>query len=565
MRGYGIIIATLMGSCLVQNCKSVSNKSDSSLESTKFSSSLKTFDVSPGCKANQTKRLPAAPKDSLRIMAYNVQNLFDTTHDIENEIDKDDTEFLPKTAAISDRSVKSVKQACCNLKSDDIVIKALSKDLSQAEIAQMREDANDSEETHHSCKDKTKANSELISKLSQNVDKNELASIKESGAKAADRCNSFKDWNDEFLQGHLKGLKQAFDETHSELPGILVVTEMENYNSFNMLTNALGYTTGGAEPVRNISKFNRTELKSSVSGVKSFNCQANPKGFKNVWLTTSSDVRGVDVGLVFRENADVEFVACREHEVDVGFPTRNILEVELTYGGHPLFVFGNHWPSQRGGRDAGPRVAAAKALRTLMEQRSKLANASVLATGDFNTVAADKPHPYTTELLAKNRKIQFFDLEEESGTKSAGSFYFPPKGQWSHFDKFFYNDNLKGAGPLQLDSKSYFVHNNAAMSEESVITAYRDFDDVEAEKQNKNFEVSWIGPLPATEESAKGMNMSHPDVVKLFVDNPSLKSIKVVESCAPNNYETFNFDTKKQELSGFSDHFPISALIRKKK
>lgn len=513
-----------------------------------------TYVMTPGCKETEPPQQPSPPAGSLRFMTYNVQNLFDLTHDIEGGVDKDDLEFLPRLQdRYGDPATVRWKESCCNAALYAAQIRNL---RTAAQAANLRVAAADL-----SCQERESHNRSVMDTLRNAVSAEEMSEASAAGEKEYRSCAD-SDWSREKLDAHVRLLAEAVKVHLEQIPDILVLTEVENYNALNQFAAALGYVSP-LTPTPNQgydSAAARSLPGSGVRDVKSYSCRRNPAGFPNILMTTSPDERGIDVAILLRETPELQIVACLEHEVDIGFPTRNILEVQLRFQGQDLIVFGNHWPSQRGGRSSGPRVAAAQALHGLIRDRT---NAAIIATGDFNITDYDEPNPFDTVLLAGNPDM--FDLEAETSLPSfPGSYYFPPKAQWNHFDRLFYNRSLHSTGPLRIDPSSYTVHRRSPMAAPSVITAFREREDYERERfDSHNYATTWIGPQPPEADAGSSMYVSHPEVLQLFADNPSLKQLEITEHCAPSTYKTYNYETRQEELSGYSDHFGVSALITK--
>jgi hypothetical protein len=151
-------------------------------------------------------------------------------------------------------------------------------------------------------------------------------------------------------------------------------------------------------------------------------------------------------------------------------PTRNILEVEFIVGGkEQLFVYVNHWPSQ--GAPAPTRVVAAKMLRKVIEARVKQnPNANILATGDFNTIPSDRPHPFFDELLkSQEPKAKLADIhttfmrhpnipDDAKKATPPGTYYYTYGKTWNLLDRFFVNSNLADGRGLDFSLPTYRIN-----------------------------------------------------------------------------------------------------------
>ncbi len=101
------------------------------------------------------------------------------------------------------------------------------------------------------------------------------------------------------------------------------------------------------------------------------------------------DKRGIDVGIMY-DSLKLNLIALQPLTVHLnsGYPTRYILYAEfLTNGTDTLHVFGNHWPSRRGGLEKS-RPNRIKAAQILMTKVNELLNrnpdAQIIILGDFN-------------------------------------------------------------------------------------------------------------------------------------------------------------------------------------
>lgn len=240
-------------------------------------------------------------------------------------------------------------------------------------------------------------------------------------------------WTKENLGLKLNQIKKVVISEGS-LPDILAVVEVENENVVSMLSKNLGY-----------SKY---------------------------IVTNSPDKRGIDVALLFNQNKKLKFIESKEHKISGSYfkrkPTRNILEVRFIVDNkYPLIVFVNHWPSQ--GNPSHTRIQAAELLKKLMDNATRLnSKARVIATGDFNTIDSDYPHPIKSVLYdginkiydlhdkySHSDKISYFDKKK----MSLGTYFYGPKMSWNLLDRFFVNKKMLSRKGLRIDISSYKIVN----------------------------------------------------------------------------------------------------------
>ncbi|WMJ75051.1 hypothetical protein RCC89_18050 [Cytophagaceae bacterium ABcell3] len=109
----------------------------------------------------------------------------------------------------------------------------------------------------------------------------------------------------------------------------------------------------------------------------------------------SPDVRGIDVGLIYKKDAFKPFYSnayAVKDFVKTRMRTRDILVVGGVVGMDSIFVFVNHWPSRIGGKEATEvkRVTVAEIVKSLKDSLyQQFPNADYLIMGDFNDEPAD--------------------------------------------------------------------------------------------------------------------------------------------------------------------------------
>ncbi|MFI6013302.1 endonuclease/exonuclease/phosphatase family protein [Streptomyces sp. NPDC051243] len=181
----------------------------------------------------------------------------------------------------------------------------------------------------------------------------------------------------------------------------------------------------------------------------------------------TSDQRGVDVAFIydsalFTAPADQRF----QHVVMRRTGTREIFQVNFkTVSGHTWVVFGNHWPSRRGGEleSAAYRATAGETLAYFHERALEVhgAHTPVLVMGDFN----DEPFnvSLTQHALSTRQRTKVLnattaprlwnlmwpivgndDRTESAGSEQtvrpAGTFYF--ENTANVLDQFLVNKNM---------------------------------------------------------------------------------------------------------------------------
>ena len=208
------------------------------------------------------------------------------------------------------------------------------------------------------------------------------------------------DWTEKKLAQKLSNIKEVVSSYPKE-PDFLAVIEVENDRVLKMLGEKLGYSHFAS--------------------------------------THSPDERGVDVALFYTPSKDVSFVSSEELEIKEGMnkPTRNILITHFKVKKNDLFIFVNHWPSQ--GAPTAVRLTVAKAfMAKVNELKKKFPKASMIATGDFNTLDREWPQPFAP-LLENIFKDTRTLLEKD---QYHGSYFYGRDMTWNLLDRFFVTEDI---------------------------------------------------------------------------------------------------------------------------
>ena len=293
------------------------------------------------------------------------------------------------------------------------------------------------------------------------------------------------DWSEERFQHKVAQITKAV-YAQGSLPDVLALQEVENNNVVDVLAKALGYESHVFEE--------------------------------------GQDKRGIDVALLF--NADKISYIDHQSRIAPGLSnTRDILAVYFKPKGKSnntttLAVYVNHWPSQAS--PAPRRMLAAKGLRTFIEEdRRRFGDGfHALATGDFNVIHADFPHPIHSVIKSIDSSLAGEALVDVLAKlprdtlrgQPYGTNFYPRKMSWDHLDRFFATRNL-------LDGRGA----------EIILSSYR------------------IGTEGITTSYSYGVRKDG-----LYGDGTVIRGIP------------FRFDAnyKDPNQSGFSDHFPVVLEVR---
>ena len=248
-----------------------------------------------------------------------------------------------------------------------------------------------------------------------------------------DRCFE-TDWTSDKFRHKLNQIAKSV-LAQGSLPDVLALQEVENENTVRNLAEVLGY--------------------------------------ENYVFEEGQDRRGIDVALLF-DSKKLSYLDHRSRIAPGLKNTRDILAVYFQIKGegaqNVLAVYVNHWPSQAS--PAPRRILAAKGLRAFMDKdRRRFGRAfHGVATGDFNVIHADFPHPFHTVIAATNSNLSGEPLVDVLGRvpkkvlqgQPFGTHFYPVKMSWSHLDRFFVTKNLlDGNGPeVLLDSYRIGIKGN---------------------------------------------------------------------------------------------------------
>ncbi len=492
------LIASILSLVVLSNCQSsTSQLYDDAQSDQNTDSTTAQLQLDPGCEADLTQTLTENFDHQLWLLSYNVYNLFDTQHDVDNNEDKNDWEYMAEVKLDQDGGYLSGPQekyeGCLAAKNS-----GLEKCLNLSETDQVE------------CEKRIKG---YYKKCITN------------------------DWSQENLEKKLDQLVFAFDTFHkSKRPDILVLSEVENPVILSKLAKKLGYTNKIA------SAANQTkELPSKGEAA----CQ--DFGVEGLSMTTSPDNRGIDLAILHNtQNQDLEFKGCREYNARSGGnrDTRNILEVEFLLGGDQrIFIYANHWPSQSGPTFLRDNVA--KRLKEIIASRKKKdPDAEYIVAGDFNVVPGDvqPQRPIDDGLLGDGNLV---DIWSNQGNQQAGSYYYAPGLSWNRLDRMIVSKDLSNpSNKVHVAPDSFTVHNNKPLIYKKSLKVFRDLEAIEKlRSQGENIKY---------ENILADYNVA--SLSGLFDGNQEINTVEVIETCSPDKFVS-------HRGRGFSDHFAISMRI----
>lgn len=299
------------------------------------------------------------------------------------------------------------------------------------------------------------------------------------------------DWNDARVELKLEQVRRAVD-TFGERPELLALQEVENDAIIGRLAGKLGYP-------RHLT-------------------------------TNGPDERGIDVALLFKEEA-LEYLEHAEIPLQgEGFPpsftekpTRPILRVHFRPRTEPTAVWGvyvNHWPSQAAGPDK--RMAVVARLQKEIElQASRVGRDRyhVIVLGDFNVLDSETPNALHNGIMDPRWPLYLADAQQvflatgspEKKKMPMGSYFYPPNHSWDRLDRIFLSRHF-------LDGK-------------------------EAEMVRDSYRI-----------------VAHPELLAPFEDTYAASFH--FGSRVPRAPKRYDFTAETSEKAGHSDHLPLLLKIR---
>jgi predicted extracellular nuclease len=173
----------------------------------------------------------------------------------------------------------------------------------------------------------------------------------------------------------------------------------------------------------------------------------------------SPDPRGIDVGLIFRNDA---VTLLKSEKISLSLPksmekkTRDILYCQfLCKNEDTLHLFVNHWPSRRVGQNksAPDRKKAASVLkRKINSVLSDSPCANIVIAGDFNDGPKDESICHVLDVKdpdAANNCSDLIALSAETGNKKvSGTYRF--RSEWELYDQLIVSGSLMGLGNKRI-------------------------------------------------------------------------------------------------------------------
>ena len=314
-------------------------------------------------------------------------------------------------------------------------------------------------------------------------------------------------WIADAVASDLKGWTEAlFNTKINQLASIIV-----------QMNNALGPDILGVCEVENAFVLEKL--------IERLNGQVNNRNYMVVHVDSTLDHRGIDTAFVYDSlKFSVDPNAIFSHFVMRRTGTRDILQVTFTtQAGNDLIALCNHWPSRSGGayESRGYRMTAGETL-SYWQQRIWDVRGNeipIIAMGDFN----DDPFDESVVFHARATRERG-DVER---AKTAVRFYNLAWGYLSQMTQDHHGDQKLLHGTLYFDGNG------------------NTFDQILVSKGL----LMEDSPIKVLEETAR---------IEAF---PEMVDHKV--AYGPIRFGLPKGDAAKNvDTSGFSDHFPVSVVLR---
>ncbi|MEA1946270.1 MAG: hypothetical protein U9N83_03085 [Thermodesulfobacteriota bacterium] len=317
-------------------------------------------------------------------------------------------------------------------------------------------------------------------------------------------------WDQDAFDAKIKNLAQIIDLLHNgKGPDLLGVCEVENKDVAEELIKA---------------------------------CKRNDYELAHI---ESDDIRGIDTSLIYSKDIFEIIGDPKGHNVHLRYPTRDIFQVDLKVKENDaqMTVFVNHWPSRwRGEFLTEPyRITVANSCGRLadvilkyskkdyidmddsqvtMDELNTKWNKNVLFMGDFND------EPFNRSIMVELKAASGEDKLEEEVKKSKNRQYTPSHEKYLKLQAYFYNCMCKFLGMPDEGTHFYSESTNTMNLLDQFIISRGLYYGLQSLKLEQ-------------------------DSVEIF--KPS-----VMASGKKKRPKKFDKKTKK----GYSDHFPIQAIIQ---
>lgn len=202
-----------------------------------------------------------------------------------------------------------------------------------------------------------------------------------------------------------------------------------------------------------------------------------PLGYTHEVLVPSP---GSAVNTAFLSRLPITAIHSHRLDLPVDYPLRDILEINLQWGGEKVVIFNNHWKSKRGGAEDTEPVRRETA-RLLKKRVSWYAAQDVIPTiiiaGDFNENPDENiriNHAYPTALKGIHRVEDIqndpsalyitFNSAMITGENTQGRLFYSPweetvvegsfayRGQWERIDNIFLSEALFDGSGIEYGS-----------------------------------------------------------------------------------------------------------------
>jgi len=257
----------------------------------------------------------------------------------------------------------------------------------------------------------------------------------------------------------------------------------------------------------------------------------------------SPDIRGIDVALIYSNNIFEQLGEAIPHLVHSRYPTRDILQVKFKVkeNNSEIFVFVNHWPSRKKGKyETEPlRIAVADYCGRLVDQCLKIQRK------DYVNLSNDESSLKKINDYWNKNVILMGDFNDEPFDRGIMN-YLQASRDLDHLEEIFKKsgNNYKPEIKNYLGKKAYLFDCMWNLLGDSDIGTYYFGESVNSMNMLDQFIIS------------RGLYFGEQ---KLRID---LNSTKIFTEIMSTLLKKRPKEFDKSTGEGFSDHFPIEAIIK---
>jgi hypothetical protein len=261
----------------------------------------------------------------------------------------------------------------------------------------------------------------------------------------------------------------------------------------------------------------------------------------------SPDIRGIDTSLIYSREVFELAGDPVGHMVHLRYPTRDIFEVPIRVleTGAELRVFVNHWPSRRNGvYESEPfRLAVANHCGQLVDQVLKFSRLEYLAMPDTAATQEQLNQRWNRNVLLMG------DFNDEPYNRSLMDFLQASSGE-DHME-----ENMRKSGGRNTPSPASYLGRQAYLFN-CMWRFLGEPDEGSHYFSGSTNSMNMLDQFILSRGLYYGLQGLKIDLDSLVIFKPEIMS-----SGEKNRPRAFQFTKDGSQSSGYSDHFPIQAIL----